>query len=506
MPMIDLVGQSFKLAERNLSSARTINWVPEIYGAEERTKSKMALIPVPGTETVLEVGADELSTCRGLYLSSSGPAPNFNPRLYGVWGTGFYRFDENNQNPQKLGEIGNFGASVSIDNNYFDVLVADGQSLYATPMNAADGLATLRAVPLPFVPGSTTQRVRPTHVAVIAQRIYINNSQGNTFSYSKLGATEFETSSDANFDFYSAESSSDPIVALKLVNGALWVWGTRSYEIWRTQNNVDDPLSYVGGSQSAIGCKARHSVASIADMCFWLGASDVGSDQVYMGVSTEAIVVSTTAIHHQISQCGDRSSAVGWCYAEGGSIFYVLTFKSSGSTFVYDASTKMWHERLRRRVSNGSWEAYNYVHALTVGDQLYCGTMIDNALCKMTSDALTDHDGNPIVRQRVTPTYFDELYSVMLKELVIDCNVGTTTFLNGQGSDPLLILEISKDGGSTYGNLKTKSLGKQGMYKRLVRWHATGMGRELVFRITCSEPLALAIYQARLDYDKCARE
>ena len=39
------------------------------------------------------------------------------------------------------------------------------------------------------------------------------------------------------------------------------------------------------------------------------------------------------------------SDAFGYCYSDGGHTFYVLTFPSGNATWVYDATTAMWHER-----------------------------------------------------------------------------------------------------------------------------------------------------------------
>jgi hypothetical protein len=50
-------------------------------------------------------------------------------------------------------------------------------------------------------------------------------------------------------------------------------------------------------------------------------------------------------------------------------------------------------------------------------------------------------------------------------------------------------LEVSKDGGMTYGNVRSASFGLTGEYSHRVRWHALGMTRLAVVRITFSEPM-----------------
>jgi hypothetical protein len=505
--MINFNGGSKQLNERNLSSERTINWYPEVFtDSGDDVKSKRVLVPCEGAESFyVNIAEDPTKYCRGLHLSSSGSAPDFSPRLYGVWGNGLFRFDVNLSNPQRVGDIADNGEPVSFANSNFEVVVADGESLWATRMDAPTGSASIRAVEMPYLPLDAVNRVKPTHVAFIGDRFYINNKQGNSFHFSKLllGNVEFYTDVGA-LEFYSSKVASDPIVALAVVNGSLWIWGTRSLEMWREQNNQDDPLTYVGGSQTSIGCKAKYSVSVIGSYCFWLGSSDIGSDVVYIGDGNSSKPISGD-IHEQIIKCQDRANAVGWSYADGSHIFYILTFRNSNRTFCFDVETGLWHERLKRDILSGQWLAYQYQYACRVGDYLYCGTAVTDTLCRLTKDRFLEFDGSQIVRQKITPTYYDDLYAIMIRDFVVDCNTGYTHLLQGQGSDPMILLEVSFDGGSSFGNVKPKSLGRQGEYKRQVKWNALGTGREVVFRLTLSDPISLTIYQARMNYLKCGK-
>lgn len=498
MPFIDLIGGSYQASERNLSGQRTINLYTET--TQQGAKVSKVLKQTAGAITKLLISANITEICRGMYVSSSGPAPDLAPRIYGVWGDKLIRFNQAISSFQVVGTIANNGEKVSITDNGFDVVLADGESLWASEMSADDGLATLRYIDTPYVPGSLVDKVKPTHVAFYKQRLVINNKQSNTFHFSKLALTEFDTV--GNLDFYSAESSSDPIIALEMVNGALWIWGTRSFEVWRSQNNQDDPYTYVGGSQSSIGCKARQSTAVLENYCFWLGSSDIGSDRVFMGTGTDAKDITGT-IADQIPLCADRSNALGWCYADEGHLFYLLTFRSSNRTFVYDMETNEWHERMSRNLQTGAWTYYPYTYAVRYGDSIYCGTLVDGNLCELSKDAYTEHDGKQILRERVSPTFFENLSTIIINHFFVDCNVGNTALLQGQGSDPLLMLEVSFDGGYTYGDILRRSVGRQGEYKTTVDWWGLGAGREPVFRLRFSEPSALTIYQARLDYQVC---
>lgn len=504
--MVDLVGSSYQLNEGSLSPQRTINWYVEIYddGTENKdTKSPKAMMPCPGGVLAATISPDPLNTCRGLYYSSSGSAPNYAPRLYGCWGSTVYRFDTNFAVAHAIGTVSNNGEPVVMTDNGFDFVLVDGESMYSYPLNAQDDAGTWATVELPYVPGSSTEKVKPTHVCFLGQRLIINNRFGNTWHFSQLGLTTFDTI--GNLDFYSAESSSDPISGLRVVNATLWIFGYRSIEMYRSSDNQDDPYSYVGGSATQVGIKAPKSLATVNDKVFWLAGSDVGVDAVYMGSGTSMERVSTMGIEDQIVSCSQREQAIGWSYANNGNTFYVLSFVYSNRTFVYDASGKTWHERLARNINSGEWLVYPYQWGVYANNKIYAGTINGSALAYLDDNSTYDWDGAQIVRQRVSPIYWNQLNPVTMKEITIDCQVGMTPQLVSLGSDPQIMLEVSKDSGYTYGNIKQKSLGKQGNYRKVVRWNALGIGRNIVLRITVSDPVPIAIYQARLDFETCSR-
>ena len=74
----------------------------------------------------------------------------------------------------------------------------------------------------------------------------------------------------------------------------------------------------------------------------------------------------------------------------------------------------------------------------------------------------------------------------VLEELALECNVGCCPDYKQR---PEVLLEVSKDGGNTFGNTRSASFGLTGEYSHRVRWHALGMNRLAVVRITFSEPM-----------------
>ncbi|QHJ76877.1 MAG: hypothetical protein [Bacteriophage sp.] len=505
MPFMSLVGQSFQLAAKSLSSQRTINYSIENYGGEDdHTKAKMVLNLTPGAACVADLGKDPADIGRGMYYSSSSYAPEFTSVLYYVTGSSVKRMDQDFANTVTIGNVRDNGDQLSMIDNGLDFVLVDGEQLYKSSLKADFGAEDWGTVELPVVAGSTTgERVKPTHVAFLGQRLIVNSRNSNTWYFSKLGLTEFDT--ETNLDFYSAEQSSDTILALKVVNGSLWCFGQRSYEIWRTTDNQDDPFAYVGGSSSQVGIKAPSSLATVNDLVFWLGSSDVGCDSVWMGKGQSIERISTAGIEDQILTLENREKAIGWAYSKAGNTFYVLTFPWSQRTFVYELSTGTWCERLSREINSGNWQAYLYINGVFANNKIYCQVIDGPTLCWLDDNKFTEYDGRQIVRQRISPTYYDGLLPMILDQITVDMQVGTTELLTGLGSEPKMLLEISRDGGHTYGSIKERSIGLQGNYRKVVRWLSQGMGREIVLKFTVSDPVAHSIYQMRLDYKLAKR-
>ena len=101
-------------------------------------------------------------------------------------------------------------------------------------------------------------------------------------------------------------------------------------------------------------------------------------------------------------------------------------------------------------------------------------------------------NGTLIRRRRTSQTYSQEYQNISVTSLELDCNTGygVTT---GQGSNPVLMLEISRDGGYTYGQPRLIFLGAIGIHKFRARLHKLGIARNWVFRLTLTDPIDLMI-------------
>ncbi len=104
----------------------------------------------------------------------------------------------------------------------------------------------------------------------------------------------------------------------------------------------------------------------------------------------------------------------------------------------------------------------------------------------------------PTVRERVFALPFESNLILFLEriEFLIQAGEGLVT---GQGSDPVVAVWFSKDGGKTYGNGYTVRPGKMGEYDKRAYLNRLGRARNWVCKIRVSDPVFWAFLDCYVD-------
>ncbi len=113
-------------------------------------------------------------------------------------------------------------------------------------------------------------------------------------------------------------------------------------------------------------------------------------------------------------------------------------------------------------------------------------------------------DSNTVVRQRDSALIDGEFYQQPGKrmtlrrlEIVMETGVGLTT---GQGSDPIVMVFISQDGGRTFGNQLEGKLGS-GDDRLRMEFYPGGQYTDFVVRVKMSDPVQFTLISANADID-----
>ena len=167
-----------------------------------------------------------------------------------------------------------------------------------------------------------------------------------------------------------------------------------------------------------------------------------------------------------------------------GHSFYVLTFPTANKTLVYDASIQdtdmAWSVR----------ETYNLgrdratCHAFAFNKHLV-GDSQSGKIFEL--DENTHTDGSlPIVWSRTSAHIISDYKRIRHKEVVLNFQTGVGL---EDGTDPLIYLTYSDDGGHSYITPREASLGVIGQRKNRVMFSRLGQSRDRVYKVFGSAPV-----------------
>lgn len=294
------------------------------------------------------------------------------------------------------------------------------------------------------------------------------------------------------------DSSSDNLVTLMENNRELWLIGERTSEVWYDAGGANFAFARIPGVAPQIGCSASQSIARLGESLVWLGKSERGENIVIQTKQYGYENIATPAVAYAITTYPLISDAIGFVYEEESHLFYVLTFPTADKTWVYDATTGMWHERGSFDPVTGAFHRVkancyaNYQNIRMVGDfQAQKGY-------QMSREFYVDGD-TPLVAKRRTPHVWSRqdrkrLFHGSL-QIEFAPGVGLQT---GQGSNPQAMLQWSDDGGQTFGTEHWTTIGAAGRYKNRAMWRRLGHARDRVYEVTVSDPVRRDIVGATL--------
>jgi hypothetical protein len=297
------------------------------------------------------------------------------------------------------------------------------------------------------------------------------------------------------------DAATDLLVSIHENKEELWLFGERHTEIWYDAGGTYFAFQRLVSTMLQVGCAAKHSVARFntegEDGLIWLAKSERGQNVVVKTVGYAYEVVSTPAINHAIASYQKVDDAIAYAYQSDGHEFYVLTFPSADATWVYDGSTRLWHQRLAYDPYLSQWHRHRSNCFANFQNQRLVGDYQNGSIYALKRDVYTDGT-YPLVAWRRSPHVWDggARERVFVASLQVEFRpgvgqqTGTTT--------PEAFLTISRDGGATFGSAVAAPLGSVGQYKARTIWRRLGMARDLVFDLKVYDPVNRDIVGATL--------
>lgn len=474
--LIDFIGSSYTLRSVSADCQRTINMYPD-FNEISKDKRAIFLTGTPGLKKYLEIESVAAgSEIRGMFISSK-------ERFFIVCGFNFIEITYNKNldeyNQRVIGTLQTDTGNVSIAENVFQLAIVDGPNLY---IYIYDDETFSSYNPEGWLGSNTVVTFGPYFVFIKpnSQQFYISK--------------EYDGTVINPFDFASKEGESDNLVTMLSINQNLWLFGSKSIELFYNSGGTKDlpfPLTTMNGGLIQYGCSAPFSVALAENKAVWLGRDANGAGTIYMANSSDPVRISNFAIEYFIQNLDDITDAVAYTYQQEGHYFYVINFPSGKTTWVYDFVTKMWHERQYFNMNTAQGERHrSQLHVFWRNKHLV-SDYNKSIIYEMSLDQYTDND-NPIQRLRRSPHQFGEnLERLLFASFQLDLDVGSKYNIDYEKL-PKINLRYSNDGGKTWSNILTIDLWQNGDYLAQAIWRRLGQCRDRVWEVSCSDPVKIA--------------
>lgn len=300
-------------------------------------------------------------------------------------------------------------------------------------------------------------------------------------------------------DFASAESDPDPISAIAALNGLVYVFGSRTFEPNQIiTGTAAFPFETITTGVQQKGCLAPHSLIEVNGSLLWIGAGENERPSIYASNGGAPERISTPSIDTLIYSGGIDAvkSAYVIRWAERGHVFVSFTVPGV-CTIVFDPTTQKWHQRksLDRFLNEQPWRVTCMVDAYSV---LLVGDELSGVIGRMGEDIFYEY-GEEIRRYFTTPDIHNNGRPFSVYQLQILMETGTAP-ITGQGSDPIVRMAVSNDGGRSYTPFISRNMGKIGEYYSPIAWPALGRyARSASFKFHISEPIKVVFVKAEIE-------
>ncbi len=446
---VRIIGPSAYLPDARRASQRAINlYMSRGEGVGE--DRALVLASAPGLVSFLDLGA----TIRGSYQSAGRWFVVAGNKLYEVFATG---------SSTERGTLATSSGYVSMRSGQTQLVCVDGTNGYVLNLTSN----VFAQITDPDWRGSEW-------VSELDGFFIFSEPDSDQFYLSEI---DNPSSLDA-LDFYTADTKPDKIITHRVHKRELYLFGETSTEIWVNSGGLDFPFTRYNSTPIDIGTVGNRSAVATLDSLIFVGKSDTGQGYVYELQGHQPVRISTEAVENALMSATDLSEVSLWSYHTVGAEFVGLNAPGMPTTWVYDTSTRQWHER--GYLNAGAWAPFpadfithmDGVQYACNGDTIY--TLDGNAI-----------DGSPMTRERTMPHLFaPSLDPINYKGLELSCSTG-------EGGN--ITLEISNDGGKTFGPPLQRSLGATGRWMQRIRWLGLGTSYDRVFRIRCTDDVDLTI-------------
>lgn len=305
-----------------------------------------------------------------------------------------------------------------------------------------------------------------------------------------------------SLNFASANTTYSNLVSAAVLNQQLFLFTEQTTEIWYNVGQLF-PFASQQGNFLNTGCAAPKSVVYANNNLYWLAQAVNGARTIVKAAPGNTYQqVSNKGINDTIAGYSTVADCTAFSYSLKGNEFIVFIFPTAGKSWQLNTETGMWNELKSTdatAMTQPSYTRFRGAFYTFVGGQHLVMDYNTSKIFKLDTTVFTEDTVYPMLRTFVTPnfTYSDKIIRIYSLQVFVEPGQGLSS---GTGSSPLLGLEISRDGGFTYGNQRVTTLGKLGQYSMRSRWNLLGAARNFVFRFSTADPIKLVVLGMKANF------
>lgn len=459
----DIIGGNYAHRSRALSSQTLKMMYPEIVPSG---KTPTALLSFPGL-TLKYTGTSGKD--RGCH--------EMNGKIYKIEGTTLYELDSNYTATSK-GTIAGSNYCIMEDDGV-NLIISTGATRYQYVQQTG------------VLSEFSDVSHEPGNSAAFLNNQMIYDGTNQDFLVANVGAPSTFNALNVG----TAESNPDDCTRVFVKDTVLYLIGPKSIEPWWNSGSGNPPFSRINQSIRSVGAASPYAVTDSKTYLYFL--SDDG--QMYRFSQFREFSVTPTAISKTFSTYTLTDAKLTAINIES-MYMIIVEFPTSAKTWMYLENTETWTEltstNLETRHPIGS-----YVKAFNT--HLICDYSNGN-LYELDFDAFTNN-GDVIIRERIGKP-FDSMQvtkqpgqKLVMRRMRLVCETAVGTGGADQGTDPVLLMSLSFDGGKSYTNERSVPLGRNsdGLLEAVYDHKAAFYN--VTPRIRMSDPNRLTIMAASFD-------
>ena len=323
-------------------------------------------------------------------------------------------------------------------------------------------------------------------------------------------SNELDLSTWNALSFGVADQSPDTCVAISTFHDEVFIFKTKSTEVWADQGLSPFPFGPLQGVHIEWGCAAPFSVVTCGEEQIWLSRNAQGQGVFVKARAYVPAPCSTQAVTNAIQQYSDIGDCIAYSRQEGGHLYYVATFPSGNVTWVYDLTSSelagypIWTKIAA--VNNGAinrhwgncWETFQVSGVAGTG---LLGDYLTGNMYNFSPDAYLDNNQPRLWLRRWRAMVEDGSQARAYYSLFVAMESGAGV-PPGQTSN--LMLRWSDDGGNSWSDYRILPFNNEGQTSANAKFNRLGStGRfseaNRIFELSSTDPFKVTILDAEVD-------